>query len=74
MKKAGGSLWKTGEGVVSRSRTRTAKRMLRYLETGEDLKVGVTEVQEQLGTSEKAGVSIRQMSQHAMNENGQKYF
>ena len=36
----------------------TAKKMLRYQEDSEDLKVGVTEVQEQLGISEEAGVSI----------------
>ena len=40
-----------------------AKRMLRYLEDSEDLKVGVTELQEQLGRSEEAGVSIRQVAQ-----------
>ena len=48
----------------------TAKRMLRYLEDSEDLKVGVTELQEQLGISEEAVVSIRQIAQQAMNENG----
>ena len=48
--------------------------MLAYLEDSEDLKVGVTELQEQLGTSEEAGVSIKQIAQQAMNENGQKLF
>ena len=50
----------------------TAKRMLRYLEDSEDLKVGVTEFQEQLGTSEEACISVKQIAQQAMNENGQK--
>ena len=52
----------------------TAKRMLRYLEDSEDLKVGVTELQEQLEISKEAGVSIKQIAQKAMNENGQKFF
>ena len=52
----------------------TAKRMLRYPEDSKDLKVGVTELQERLGISEEAGVSIRQIAQQAMNENGQKIF
>ena len=38
------------------------------------MKVGVTELQEQLEISEEAGVSIRQVAQLAMNENGQKIF
>ena len=33
----------------------TAKRMLRYQEDSEDLKVGVTELQERLGISEETG-------------------
>ena len=52
----------------------TAKRMLRYLEDSEDLKVGVTELQEQLGILEEAGVSIRQTALQAMNEIDQKIF
>ena len=47
----------------------SAKRMLRYLE--DSLRVGVTELQEHLGISEEAGVSIRKIAQQAMNENGQ---
>ena len=39
---------------------KTAKRMLRYLEDSDDVKVGVTEVQEQLEISEEAGTSIKQ--------------
>ena len=43
-----------------------AKRMLRYLEDSEDLKVGVTELKEQLEMSEEAGVSIRHPSRQGM--------
>ena len=35
---------------------------------------GVTELKEQLETPEEGGVSIRQISQRATNENGQKIF
>ena len=52
----------------------TAKRLLRYPEESDDLKVGVTELQEQLGITEEAGISIKQVAQQAMNENGQKIF
>ena len=48
----------------------TARGMLRYLEDSEDLKVSVTELQEQLGMSEEAGISIKQVTQQARNENG----
>ena len=47
---------------------------LRYLEDSEDLKVSVTELQEQLGISEEAGISIKHVAQQARNENGQKMF
>ena len=40
----------------------TAKNMLRYLGDSEDLKVGVTELQEQLGRSDEAGISIKQIA------------
>ena len=50
------------------------RRMLRYLEDTENLKVGVTELQEQLEISDEAGVSIRQNAQQAMSVNGQKIF
>ena len=48
--------------------------MLRYLEDSDDVKVGVTELQEQLELSEEGGTSIRQIAHQAMNENGQKIF
>ena len=41
----------------------TAKRVLRYRQDSEDLKVSVTELQEQMALSEEAGVSIRQFAQ-----------
>ena len=44
-----------------------AKRMLRYTEDSEDLKVGVTELQEQLGISEEAGI-LHQANCSAGNE------
>ena len=43
-------------------------------EGGLDLKVGVAELQEQLGKLEEAGISIKQITQQAMNENGHKIF
>ena len=49
----------------------TAWGMLRYPEDSEDLKVSVTELQEQLGMPEEAGISIKQLTQQARNENGQ---
>ena len=51
-----------------------AKRMLGYQEESDDLKVGVTELQEQLEISQETGVSIRQIAQQVMNEKGQKIF
>ena len=52
----------------------TAKGILRYLDDSEDLKVSVTELQEQLGISEEARISIKQVAQLARNENGQHIF
>ena len=51
----------------------TAKRMLRYREDSEDLKVGVTELQKQLGISEETGLSIKQIAQQASNENAKRF-
>ena len=65
--------WKTGEGGVSLSR-KMAKRMLKNLEDSDDVKMGVTELQKQLVISEEVGISIRQVAQQAMCENGQKIF
>ena len=49
----------------------TARGMLRYLEDSEDLKVSVMELQEQQGMSDEAGISVKQGTQQARNENGQ---
>ena len=45
---------------------KTAKIMLRYRVDSEDLKVGVTELKEQVEKSEEAGVSIRQIAKQAI--------
>ena len=52
----------------------TARSILRYLEGSEDLKVSVTELQEQLGKTEEAGISIKQVALQARNEKGQQIF
>ena len=51
----------------------SSKHFPRYLENSEELKVGVTELQEQLGMSEQAGISIKEVTQQARNENGQHF-
>ena len=51
-----------------------AKRMLKYPENSDDVKVVVTELQEHMEISEDVGISIRQVAQQAMKENGQKIF
>ena len=45
-----------------------------YLEDGEDLKVSLTELQEQQVISEEAGVSIKQVAQQARNANCERFF
>ena len=52
----------------------TARGILRYLEDSEDLKVSVTELQDQLGMSEEAGISIKQVAQQARNERRDTFF
>ena len=51
----------------------TAEDILRYLDNSEDLKVSVTELQEQLGMSEEAGTSVKHVTHQARNENGQHF-
>ena len=51
-----------------------AKRMLKYSENSEDLKVGLCELKEQLETPQEAGISIMQIAKQARNERGQKLF
>ena len=48
--------------------------MLEYLEDNEDVKVGVSELEEQLETLEEAGISFMQIAKQARNERGQKLF
>ena len=48
------------------------RRLLRYPEDSEEQKVCVTELQEQLGMSEEAGISMKQVAQQARNDYGQK--
>ena len=48
--------------------------MLRYLNNSDDVKVGITELQERLEISAKVGISVRQVAKQAMNENGQTNF
>ena len=41
---------------------------------GDDVKVGITELQERQDISEKVGISVRQVAQQAMSQNGQTIF
>ena len=49
------------------------KRMLKYLEDSDDVKVGITELQERLEISAKVGISIRHVAQQATNEHDQHF-
>ena len=48
--------------------------MLRYLESSEDVKVGITELQEQLEVPVQIGTALQQVAQQARNEIGLKVF
>ena len=48
--------------------------MLKYLEDSEDVKVGLSELKEQLETPEETGISIMQIAEQARKEGGQKLF
>ena len=50
-----------------------AKEMLRYLDNN-DVKVGITELQERSEVPVQIGISIQQVVQQARSENGQKFF
>ena len=65
-----GRALKTGEGGVSLVEE-AARNLLRHLGNSEDLKASVTEMREQLGMSEEAGISIKEVTQQSRNENGQ---
>ena len=51
-----------------------ANIMLKHLEDSEDLKVGLSELKEQLETPEEAGFSIMQIAKQSRKERGQKLF
>ena len=51
-----------------------AKEMLRYLDKSDDVKVGITKLQERLEVPVQIGISIQQVAQQARCENGQKIF
>ena len=51
-----------------------AKRMLKYLEDSEDVKVELSELKEQLETPVETGISIMQIAEQARNERGQMLF
>ena len=48
--------------------------MLRYLDNSNDVKVGITELQERVEVPLQFGISIQQVAQQAVNEDGQKIF
>ena len=49
-----------------------AKGMLRYLDNCNDVKVGITELRERVEVPLQFGISIQQVAQQAMNEDGPK--
>ena len=51
-----------------------AKEMLKNLENIEEVKVGITELQEQLEVPVQIGTTLQQVAQQARNEIGQKVF
>ena len=48
--------------------------MLRYLDNCNEVKVGITELQERVEVPAQIGISIQPVAQQAMNEDGQKIF
>ena len=51
-----------------------ANGMLRYLDNCNAVKVGITELEERVEVPAQIGISIEQVAQQAMNEDGQKMF
>ena len=51
-----------------------AKSMLRYLDNCNEVKVGITELQERVVVPAQIGISIRQVARQAMNDDGQRFF
>ena len=52
----------------------TAKKMMKYLEGSEDLKVSLGELKEQLESPQGAGDSVKQIAKQARHERGKKLF
>ena len=48
--------------------------MLRYLDNCNEVKVGITVLQEKVEVPLQFGISIQQVAQQDMNEDGQKIF
>ena len=62
--------WKESRGIEEEYKRKrhaafedAARRMLKFLEDTEDLKVGFSELKEQLETPEETGISIMQISE-----------
>ena len=51
-----------------------AKGMLGYLDNCNEVKVGITVLQERVGVPLQSGISIHKVAQQAVNEDGQKIF
>ena len=51
-----------------------AQGMLRNLDNCNEVNVGITELQERVEVPEQIGISIQQVAQQAMNEDGQHVF
>ena len=73
--------WKESQGLEEEDERKwcaayedAAKKMLKYLEDSEDLKVSLRELKEPLESLEEAGISITQNAKQARNERGQKLF
>ena len=49
------------------------KRMLKYPENSDDVKVVVTELQEKMEISEEVGISTRQVAQQAMTRTAKRF-
>ena len=62
--------WKTSDAAFEDA----ARRMQKYPEDSEDLKVGLSELKEQLEMPEEVGFSIMLIAQQARNEKGEKLF
>ena len=48
--------------------------MLKYLQDNEDVKVGLSELKEQLETPEETAICFMQIAQQARNERGKELF